>query len=388
MNAARGIIVALALSARADADPLRLRADALATTQAPAGLITLEATASDGPALSAEALVWTGDAGTADAAPVDVLVIALRARTADGRASARIGRFVETLGALRPEHVDGGAGRVRLPYAVDVEAFAGIPVEPDLATSRSWDWVAGGRVARRLGDFGSLGVAYLQRRDEGRLAREEFGVDAGAALTRRDDLGARFAYDLANPGVAEASATASHRQGALRVEAYGSYRAASHLVPATSLFSVLGDTPAVRTGGVATWKAAPRLDVSADVAVRYSDTATPAITARAKLALDDRGASALAGELRRDGASDDAWTGARATLRLALPCALTASTELELVIPDHARGRGAVWPWALAAIAWQHGPWTAAFALEADASPADNHRVDALVQLGRRWEVP
>lgn len=379
-------VAAIGASARADADPLRLRADALTTTASPAGLLTLEADSEMGRGLSAEAVVWTGGSTLSDDARADVLVIALRARTVDGKAGARVGRFVESLGALRPIHVDGAAGRLRLPQRMDVEAYAGIPVVPGLGTARTWDWIAGGRIARRIGDGGSIGVAYAQQRDDGRLASEELGFDAGAALGKHDDLGAKLAYDLANPGVAETSLTASHRYKSLRTELYVSYRASSHLLPATSLFSVLGDVPAERAGTVLTWRAAPRLDLIADLGLRRVDGDTaPELVARARLRLDDRGASALTGELRRDGVAGDKWTGARGAARIALPRSLALITELELVIPDRDRGRGAIWPWGLAAIGWDIGTWQAAVAIEASASPQDRHRVDLLAQLGRRW---
>jgi hypothetical protein len=374
---------ALIAGVRAEASPLQLRADALATTASPAGLLTLEAEGSPGRGLSAETVVWMG---SADDARPDVLVMVLRAHTADGSMSGRIGRFVASLGALRPVQIDGAAGRLRLPLQLDVEAIAGVPVMPGLMTSRSWNWLAGGRVARRIGEGGSLGIAYTQQRDDGRLASEELGVDAGLALGRRDDVGAKLAYDLANPGIAEVAVTASHRGQALRTELYLSHRAASHLLPATSLFTVLGDVPAEHAGAVATWRAAPRLDVIGDLGARRVDRdIAPALALRARLRLDDSGASALTGELRRDGVGDEAWTGARGAARLALPRSLAVSAELELVRPDRDRGRGALWPWGLAALAWDDGTWQAALAVEASASPEDRRRVDVLGQLGRRW---
>src|SRR5262249_5916285 len=161
--------------------------------------------------------------GSAEDARPDVLVMVLRARTSDGWASARVGRFVASLGALRPVQLDGAAGRLRLPLQLDVEGFAGIPVLPGLTTARPWSWIAGGRLARRIGEGGSIGVAYSQQREDGRLSSEELAVDAGLALGRRDDLGAKLAYDLANPGVAEVALTASHRGRALRTELYVSH---------------------------------------------------------------------------------------------------------------------------------------------------------------------
>ena len=263
------LAASVALPIRAAADPLQLRADALASTAAPAGLVTLEAHAAESPGLSAEAVVWSGSAG--DQGHTDVLVMAVRLHSADGLAGLRLGRFVETLGALRPIQIDGAAGRARLPLGVDVEAYAGVPVPSGLTASRAWDWAAGGRIARRIGDGGSIGLAYAEQRSDGQLASEELGIDAGAALGAHDDVGARLAYDLANPGLAEVGVSASHRAKRWRTSVYVEQRAAAHLLPATSLFSVLGDVPAMRAGAVTTWRAAPRLDVIADVGAERVD---------------------------------------------------------------------------------------------------------------------
>lgn len=386
----RAVVVACVLvAAPAGADPLRLRADALASSASPAGLLVLEADGTPRAGLSAEAVVWVAGARTpGEDAGGDVLVIAVRGRSKDGRAGAQLGRFVSMLGALRPVHVDGGSLRLRLPHRLDVEAVAGMPVPPTgLGNGRSWDWMVGGRVARRLGDYGSVGIAYGHRRDAGRLVTEELGVDAGAAIDKRHDIGARAAYDLVNPGLAELGITGSRKKGALRTELYARHRSAAHLLPATSLFSVIGDVPAQRAGAIVTWRAAPRLDVTADVAARrVDDDYGEELIGRARLRLDDRGVSSLTGELRRAG-GDLGWTGARGAARIKLPYELVFSTELELVIPDDDRGRGTVWPWALAALSWESGEWTAAVAVEASSSAEYRHRVDALVQLARRWSI-
>ena len=96
----------------------------------------------------------------------------------------------------------------------------------------------------------------------------------------------------------------------------------------------------------------------------------------------------MSGELRRSGVGDDAWSGARLSARVALPHALVASSELELVMPARDRGRGAVWPWGLVALARDTGAWQAAVAVEASASAEYAHRVDVLGTLGRRWGAP
>ena len=373
----------LAASA-ASAEPLRLRADALATTTSPAGLLVLEADGQARENVTAEAVVWM--AGAQEDSDGDVLVIAVRAHAFDGRANARLGRFVSTLGALRAAHVDGGALRFRLPYQFDVEAVGGIPVMPGLETSRSWDWLAGGRIARRIGDGGSVGIAYAQRRDVGMLVTEEVGADAGFAITEKIDAGARAAYDVANPGIAEIALTACRRGKSVGAESYSIHRQPSHLLPATSLFSVIGDVPSQRAGAVFTWKAAPRLDLIADTGARkIDDDYGVELVGRARLRLDDRGTSLVGAEVRRSGVADDEWTGVRGTARIALGRRFTASTEVELVIPDVDRGRGRVWPWALGAVSWECGDWQAAIAAEASSSPEYTSRFDVLGQLARRW---
>ncbi|MDB4960098.1 MAG: hypothetical protein JWP01_97 [Myxococcales bacterium] len=384
-------LVGIALAAApVAADPLRLRADALATTASPAGLLVLEADGALRSGMSAEAVVWmAGDRTSGEGASGDVLVIAVQAQTKTGFARGKVGRFVSSLGALRPVHVDGGALRLRLPKRFDAEVFAGMPVSPaGFIDGRSWDWIAGGRVARRLGDYGSVGVGYAQRRDAGRLATEELGLDAGAAIDKRHDLGARLAYDLVTPGLAEVGVSASRRTGGVRTELYARHRSPSHLLPATSLFSVIGDVPSQRAGTVITWRAAPRLDLIADLAARrVDDEYGEELVGRARLRLDPRGASVVGGELRRSGGGLSAWTGVRALARIALPHAFAIATELELVIPDEDRGRGGVWPWGLVATTWERSDWQAAVAVEASASPEYRHRIDALFQLSRRWSV-
>ncbi|CAN5496233.1 hypothetical protein BH11MYX1_BH11MYX1_29400 [soil metagenome] len=409
------VAFSLVLGTSAHADPLVLTANALATTASPAGLVSVSANATPADHVSVEAVVWTGGGGNLQGdSPADVLVMVMRARTESGNANVQLGRYVASLGALRPIQIDGAGGRVRLPHRLALEAYAGVPVLRDLAISRAWDWVVGTRASRQLGDEGSIGIAYLQQREDGRLSAEEVGIDGGAAIGAHEDVAAKLAYDLANPGVAEATLTASHRKGALRSELFATYRAASHLLPATSLFSVLGDVPSELIGATWTWKAAPRLDVVASLAVRHADgspidgpalppTATalamssvsdpvagstaPEGFVRAKLRLDERGTSMLGAELRRDGVGEAGWTGARGLARIALPASFTASSELELVLPDHDRGLGRIWPWALAALGWTGGPWNAAIAVEASASPSDRRRIDGLVQLGRTWGV-
>lgn len=366
------------------ADPYRLRADALATVQAPAGLVVLQADGKQGEQFGAEALIWLG-AGEEDEA--QALVVMVRARRESGRADARLGRFVVSAGGLRPQHIDGAHGRLRLPYELAIEAFGGSPVAAG-QEGRSFDWLAGGRVSRALGDWGSVGVAYLHRRDHGQLADEEIAVDAGGAAAEWLDLSARAAVDLIQFGVAEAVGAAGGRFGSWRVELYAIERSPSRLLPATSLFSVLGDQRSRRVGSQVRWRAAPRLDLFADGgALAAAGEWGELMAARAQLRLDDRGAGAIGVEVRREWAPEGGWNGARATVRVPVG-ALVFALEGELAMPEEANGDGSVWPWGLAAVSRKFGSWEAAAAMEASSSSDYVHRVDGLARLTWLWEAP
>lgn len=395
MTRAAALAIVLAAAAPAAAEPLRLRGDALAGTPSPVGLLVLDGDGEIDEWLTAEGMVWLGaGGGTGDRmdpsgdASGDALVIALRARGADGRADGRLGRFVVAIGALRPLHLDGAGGRLRLPHRLDVEAFAGMPVVSD-GVARSWDWAAGGRVSRRLGDWGGTGIAFLERRDAGRLAVRELGFDASTGLGRHD-VSAKLALDVdggSGPAPALAEATAATRRGKVRGELFATYRSPSHFVPATSLFSVLGDVASTYGGARASWRAAPRLDVGGDAGVRVIDgEAAEQLVARATLRLDDRGRGAVLGELRRSGG--DGWLGARVAARVPIARTWTVASEVELVVPDEPDNRGEVWPWAMAALSWRRGLWDAAVAVEAQASAEERYRLDALCRIGRRWGTP
>jgi len=67
---------------------------------------------------------------------------------------------------------------------------------------------------------------------------------------------------------------------------------------------------------------------------------------------------------------------------------LRCSTEIEIVAPDHADGRGAAWPWALTALSYraQNG-WEIAGAVEASSTVLQRYEVDALLRVARTFEV-
>jgi hypothetical protein len=458
---------AILLGAGAASAQYQLRADAYASAAAPSsGMLVLSAAAHDPQLpprsgqcpssalypkdswLDADAVVWLGAGGGADPRG-DVMVAAVRVHHPCGWGEIKLGRMLETAGGLRPVHLDGGSVVARAPWGTSVEIFGGSQVVPFISqdltghdtglTTREFNWVLGGRVSQRITAGGrtwaTLGVGYLQMREAGVKAYEELGMDATFTpiSTANGSLDAAFsgAMDLLTPTLADARVSLAGRIRSLRIEAFATKRSPAHLLPATSLFSALGDIPSERAGGSILWRAAPRLDLLGEASVEALDggptDADPKATVggtprysgsqgmfRATLRLDDRGEGALGLELRRNsvpaatglqtvswsgkGAS---WTGVRGTARIPI-CRtfFAASTELELVRPDEANGRGALWPWGLVGLTFNTDRNTQclaqkperkahhlelAAAIEAGASPTSVSAVTGLFRLSYAW---
>jgi hypothetical protein len=299
-----------------------------------------------------------------------------------------MGRFVLATGAVHPVQIDGVHAIGRCPGGCTVEAFGGLPVVPRFG-QRDYDWLAGGRVAQTIAGAATLGVSYVQRREDGEAANAEVGTDLALAPARWLDLAAFGSYDLIDPGLAEARASAAARSGDWRFELFASQLSPGRLLPATSLFSVLGDFPSQTVGGTVRWRAAPRLDVLAsgagqDVAGGLGSNEW----LRGTLRLDDRGSGSLGLEVRRVDVPGAQWTGTRVIGTLPLGRGFTHSYEIEIVVPDHPDGRGVAWPWGLSSLSWrsQRG-WEVAAAVEASSSPIHRYETNALMRVSAPFEV-
>lgn len=383
------VLVSLSRAGFASADPLRLRGDAYAQTPSPTGLLVLQGEDAQKPYVSAEALAWLGSGRekTSDVVTGDVLALTVRLHDPSGRAELKAGRFLESAGSVRPIHLDGASALYRAPWGTSVEAFGGAPVVPRFG-DRAYDWAAGGRVAQTVAERAVIGVALVHQNDHGRVSDEEVGADLAAAPARWLDVAARAAYDLESPGISDALASIGSRLGDVRLEAFGNRRSPSRLLPATSLFSVLGDVPSTRAGGTIKWFAAPRLDLFASGAAELIDDRAGAdLLARATLRTDDAGRGSLGLELRRQAVPGALWSGARAIATAPIGSSLRAATELELAHADHPDGRGDLWPWALVALTWRTSKtWDVAAAMEAASTSTAKAELTALVRASFAWE--
>lgn len=363
----------------ARADPLRMRADAFADARAPAGLVTLQGQDRRYPWVDAEAYVWGG--ARSDVVG-DVLVLALRLREPHGLGEVRGGRFLFATGAIRPIQIDGVSVLARAPSGLTVEAVGGAPVVPRFGW-RAADWLVGGRLAQRFASRLTVGASYVRQNAKEGVANEEFGADLASVPIDWLDVAATGSYDIGSKGVAEARTSAAARWTDWRLELFASHRSPSRLLPATSLFSVLGDFPSQVVGTAVRWNAAPRLDLWVSAAGQDLGGELGGYgSLRSTLRLDDRGDGSVGVEIQRHDIATVHWSGVRVVGAERLSEHFRASSELELArTSDDGRGVS-VWPWGLVALTWSSGTgWEAAAATEAGSTPKYRFEVNGLVRV-------
>jgi hypothetical protein len=355
----------------ASAQALRLRGDAYVQTRSPVGLVVMRGEDRLMPFVDAETVTWLG-VMDGPAPTGDVLTLSIRLRNASTGSELRAGRLLVSMGAVRPVHLDGARGLVRVFGGTTVEAFGGFPVARRF-DYQTFDVAGGGRIGQSVGDSVAVGASYLQRRSDGRPADEEAGADV--ALTPRPWLtaAARAAFDLVSRGPTDALASLSAQNTTMRGELFTTHRSPGRMLPSTSLFSVLGDFASTNVGATARWRAYPRLELIAtgSAQVQASNVGGQGL-GRATLALDDEWNGTLGVEARRVEVGAARWSGARAIAGLPLSTNVRAASEVELVVPDRPRGRPSIWPWVLVAVSYRIGPaWDLALGMETSSGPTD-----------------
>lgn len=363
-------------------EPLRLRGDALVQTQAPApvGLLVLEGQDRAKPWLDAETVAWLG-VGDDPRFTGDVLSLSVRLRDAASGSEVRFGRMLVATGAIRPLHLDGVRAIGRAFGGTSAEVFGGFPVASRF-DYHDFDFAAGGRLAQSFGDRATVGGSYVQRRVGGNVGDEEAGLDATFIPASFLTAAGRWSYDVTSEGTSEALASLSAQKEDMRGELFTTYRSPGRMLPATSLFSVLGDIPSTSIGGTARWRMFPRLDlVGTGSGQVQSDVVGGQGFVRATLALDDEWRGTIGAEARRVHFGDARWTGGRVTVSKPIARVFQVGTELELVVPDRPRGRGAVWPWVLASLGYvPKEAWSVSAAVEASSGPEYRSEVSAILR--------
>ena len=358
------------------------------------GLLIIEGSTRKYPYVEAEALVW-GGAGSPqyglrdNEATFEALVVTVKVRDPKGISDTRLGRFILGTGAVRAMHVDGGHITLRAPSKTHFEVFGGVPVDGDIE-GRRYDWVAGARVSQGLGKIGVLGASYYNRYNAGQRSDEEVGADFSLRVANWLDMAAKFSWEIVNPGLAEVLGTISARTQDHRVrgEIFATKRSTIRLLQQTSLFTVLGDPGAFKTGANLFWRAAPRLDLTVEGAAQEAaNTWGWTGYLRGVLRTDDEGKGSVLGELRRQDVATSHWTGIRLASVISLFEDINQSVglmpEFELIIPDDRnRETGTVWPWGRLALRWQHEKgWAVAAAAEASSNAVQRIDVRALARV-------
>jgi hypothetical protein len=362
---------------------LRLRGDALVQTRSPVGLLVLRGDDKATPWLDAETVTWLGATGGSEPGAMgDVLTLSVRTRDPKTGSELRAGRMLVSMGSIRPMHVDGARGLVRVFGGTTAEVFGGFPVVRRFAYD-SFDWAGGARVGQSIADKANFGAAYGVRRRGGQRDDEEVGADLALTPAPWFTAAGRAAFDLISRGPTDALVAASAQTREMRGELFTTHRSPGRLLPSTSLFSVLGDFAATSSGATLRWRAFPRLELIATGSVQVQgDEVGGQGLGRATLALDDEWVGSLGLEARRVDFAGARWTGVRAIASLPLTTALRLASEVELVRPDNGGARGALWPWALGAVAWTSpSGWEIATAIEGSAGPELRSSVHALARL-------
>ncbi|MEM7433612.1 MAG: hypothetical protein AAF436_00575 [Myxococcota bacterium] len=388
------------MASSAGAQPHRLGAELWGQANPNYGLIVLQGSTRKYPYIDAEALVWGGvgasQTGFDDDATFEALVVTVRVRDPRGVSDTRLGRFILSTGAVRAVQIDGGHLVLRAPSKTHVEVFGGVPVEGD-AEGRGSDWMVGGRVSQGLGKRGVIGGSYYNRFNAGQRSDEEVGADFALRVAHWLDMAAKFSWEIINPGIAEVLATVSAqtKNKAIRGEVYATKRSPTRMLQQTSLFTVLGDPETLAVGANLRWRAAPRLDLWLDAALRDAQEELGwSGYLRGVLRTDDEGKGSILGELRRQSVTIARWTGIR--LAAVIPLYEDRDTtvglmpEFEVIIPDDPQeGQGKVWPWGRLAVRWRPSPsWAIAAACEASANQVERYEVRALARVAYQGKWP
>lgn len=376
-------LIAVALCRTTHAQTSRLGVDAYGQAEPGQGLLVLHGSSKALPWIDAEAMVWAG-AGQDDEA--DALVILVRLKDPRGYAELKGGRFVLTTGAVRPVHLDGAYAIARAPSGTNFEAFGGAPVVPEFG-DRDADWLVGGRLSQHLSKYGTVGASFYHRRELGSRAFQEVGGDLALTPTQSLTFVSKVSWDVLRQGLAELQVSASGRADKVRTELFVTRRSPMRLLPATSLFTVLGDTPSTQGGADIKWYAAPRLDISFNGAVRqavghYGWNGR----IRGVLRLDEEGTGRLLAELQRLDIADTRWTGMRIAASVPIHAKVIVAPELEIVVPDD-KSRGKVWPWGRLALRYEPTKrWILSAAAEGSASQVFDYEFRALARVSYRTE--
>src|SRR5262249_20755741 len=178
-----------------------------------------------------------------DRATGDLDLAFIEGRLLDRRLALRAGRQLIASGVARNLQLDGLDAVVRAPYGIGVEAYGGVPVTTRFG-SVSDDGAFGGRLFWRPAPRFEGGVSFIDVVDDGRIDRQEAGIDARLVVADSLTLTGLAALSTVETRLAEAAVRAlwqPRRDLELTVEA--SRTAPDLFLSRGSIFSAFAEEP-------------------------------------------------------------------------------------------------------------------------------------------------
>lgn len=190
------------------------------------------------------------------------------------RVQVRVGRQLVTGGAARISQMDGLSARVRLLGGLGLSGYGGVPVTPRFGVSRG-DALYGGRLFYRHSYDTEIGVSFNQVLGQGRIARQDLGVDARYVPTRQVTMTAYALLSIAELRLAEADAAILWQPHAV-VQVSADYRrtAPDLFLPLNSVLSVFSQETRDEAGVTLYLRPAHRLRLYGDYRTIFNEEGT------------------------------------------------------------------------------------------------------------------
>lgn len=175
------------------------------------------------------------------------------------RVQLRLGRQLVVGGAARVAQMDGLSVVLRGPGGVGLSAYGGLPVTPRFGMSRG-DALVGGRAFYRLSPDAELGLSFHQLLGDGRIARQDLGLDLRLVPHRTLTASAYVLLSLAAHRVAEANVDLLWQPRAeLQLSADYRRTAPDLFLPLNSIFAVFSQETRDELGGTLYYRPLARL---------------------------------------------------------------------------------------------------------------------------------
>lgn len=217
----------------------------------------------------------------------DLDIAYVEGKLLDRQLALRAGRQLVSAGVARNLQLDGLVLLTRLPLGLGVQAYGGVPVSPRFGYARGQGAV-GGRVFWRPAPRFEGGVSFVHLLDDGKIDRQEAGVDARLLAGKKITLTGFAAFSTVEQRLAEATLRAlwqPRRNLELTLEA--GRTAPDLFVSRASIFSVFAEESRNEGGATLYFRPWTRLRLWGDGFVVNDDGGTGGRAGlRASLALD------------------------------------------------------------------------------------------------------